>query len=250
MDGTFALTNCGQILTMSGRGIIEGGTILVSDGKIVAVEEGGPPPDVETIDAHGLVVTPGLIDAHTHAVFAGSRAHEYELRCSGATYETIAASGGGILSTVEAIRKTPEEVLIQDSKVWLVNMFEHGTTTLEIKSGYGLNIESELKMLRVIRALAEDLPQDIKATFLGAHSVPLEFKGRKDDYLDHVINDMLPQVASANLATSVDMFVEQNYFNASDAENLANAAEKHSLDLRLHVDPVSYTHLTLPTKIV
>ena len=239
MAGTIALTNCGQILTMSGRRIVENGTILISDGKIVTVEQGGPPPDVEPIDMMGLVITPGLIDSHTHTVFAGSRAHEYEMRCTGATYERIAAEGGGILSTVKAVRETDEEILKAEGLNWIGIMLAHGTTTLEVKSGYGLDLESELKMLRAIKSLDSESPATVKATFLGAHSVPPEFKGRKDDYLNHVLTDMIPEVSQLNLATSADMFVEQNYFDAEDATRLARTAREFGLDLRLHVDQLT-----------
>ncbi|MCH7904598.1 MAG: imidazolonepropionase [Armatimonadetes bacterium] len=254
MAGTFALTNCGQVATCSEAGVIEDATVLVSDGVIVAVSEGQQvPPDVETIDVGGRVVTPGLIDAHTHAVFAGSRVDEYEMRAKGASYQEIASAGGGIKATMRAVRKATESELFDQSKKHADWMFRSGTTTAEMKSGYGLTLEDELKMLRVIKRLDEETPIDTQATFLGAHAVPPEFDDRAA-YMDYLCDAMMPAVMEQGIAVAVDMFVEDGYFSHEDAERLANCSaglqtcigdergsrgRSPSLRLRLHVDQFS-----------
>ena len=245
MPDAFALTNCGQVVTCSGAGVIEGGAVLVSDGVIKAVSQDvALPEDVETVDVGGRVVTPGLIDAHTHAVFAGSRADEYEKRAKGVSYAEIASAGGGIMATVRAVRAASEEELYRQSSRHVGWMLEGGTTTAELKSGYGLTLEDELKMLRVIERLGNETPIDTQATFLGAHAVPPEFSDRSA-YMDHVCDVMMPAVVEQGIAVAVDMFVEEGYFSQQDAERLAGtlALPREGADvdvrttrLRLHVD--------------
>ncbi|MCH8979927.1 MAG: imidazolonepropionase [Armatimonadetes bacterium] len=245
MAGTFALTNCGQVVTCCDDGVVEGVTVHVSEGVIVRVLEGKDlPPNVETIDVGGRVVTPGLIDAHTHAVFAGSRADEYEKRAKGATYAEIASAGGGIMATVRAVRSATEDELFSQSSRHVGWMLRSGTTTAEMKSGYGLTLDDELKMLRVIERLGRETPLDTQATFLGAHAVPPEFSS-SSEYMDHVCDVMVPAVVDQGIAVAVDMFVEEGYFSQQDAERLAGtlALPREGADedvrttrLRLHVD--------------
>ena len=236
MPNSFALTKCGQIVTCSGEEIISGGVIHVAGGKIVAVSDGQQvPPDVETIDVGGRVITPGLIDAHTHAVFAGSRANEFEMRTKGASYQEITAAGGGIKATMRAVREATEDELFTQSKKHVGWMLANGTTTAEIKSGYGLTLEDELKMLRVIKRLGEETPLDTQATFLGAHAVPPE-AASKEEYMDLVCNEMVPAVNEQGIAVAVDMFVEEGYFTAEDAQRLAGTLALPGMRLRLHVD--------------
>lgn len=188
----------------------------------------------DELDLGGRLVTPGFVDAHTHAVFAGDRAGEWEALCAGATYEEIAAAGGGIRSTVRAVRACTEEQLLERAQRHALWMLRGGTTTFEVKSGYGLDLENERKMLRVGRELAVG-GQRVVTTFLGAHAVPPEFDGRREAYLDTVL-DMLPTLVAEGLVDAVDMFVEERYFQAGDAERLAATALALGLPLRLHVD--------------
>ncbi|MEC8148783.1 MAG: imidazolonepropionase, partial [SAR324 cluster bacterium] len=182
-------------------GLIEDGAIAVQDGTIAwtgsASELPGP---VETLarevrDGEGMCITPGLIDSHTHLVYAGNRAREFEMRLEGASYEELAKAGGGILSTVEATRNASEEALFEASKPRLMSLLEEGVTTVEIKSGYGLETETECRMLRVARKLESELPVSISTSFLGAHALPAEFQGRSDDYIDLVCGEMISEVA-------------------------------------------------------
>ena len=217
------------------------GGMLFREGRVAAV---GSRDQVETVlrdtdvvvELEGRLVTPGFVDAHTHAVFAGSRAHEFEALCAGATYAEIAAAGGGIRSTMRAVRNASEEELFRQSERHVRWMMASGTTTAEIKSGYGLDVESEMKMLRVAGRIADCLGLRLRRTFLGAHTVPPEFEGRKDAYLHEVLGEMLPAVRSEGLAEAADMFVEERYFDAQDARRLAEACKTHGMTLRLHVD--------------
>ncbi len=239
--------NIGQLVSMKGPsrprvgkemsdiGLIHDAEIHVEGIHITYAGPRQDAPDFQydyEVDAEGKLVTPGLVDAHTHAVFAGNRADEFESRALGATYQEIAARGGGILSTVAKTRSASENELYEQSKQHVEWMIRCGTTTAEIKSGYGLDLETELKMLRVAKAFkAEGL--GVVRTFLGAHSVPPEANS-KAEYLDHVINDMLHVVAKE--CEFVDMFVEDKYFNHDDARRYAKAAQSFGLQVRLHVD--------------
>ncbi len=235
MSGRVALTNCGEVLTNAGEAL-HGASVLFSSGRVVDVTTGAPPAGFELVDVGGRAVTPGLVDAHTHAVFAGSRANEFEMRAKGATYQEIAAAGGGIISTVRAVRELDGDQLFEVSKKHAEWMLNCGTTTAEIKSGYGLATLHELKMLDVVRRLGEETALDTVGTFLGAHAVPPEFVGNKKGYLDLVVDEMLPLVVSTGVADSVDIFVEEGYFDADDARRLAGTL---ALPLRMHVDQFS-----------
>src|ERR1700733_3930460 len=209
MHNSFALVNCSQLVTLAGDNrprvgaelrelaIIPDGAMLIRDGKIEAVGtrshiESHLPSDAQTLDAGGRVVTPGFVDAHTHLVFAGNRADEFEMRCSGITYQEIAKQGGGILSTVRRTRSATEEELLAVAQKHASWFLRNGTTTIEAKSGYGLNVDAEMKILRVVRETAKTTPLRCVPTFLGAHEVPEEFLGRTDAYVDLVIQEMLP----------------------------------------------------------
>jgi len=241
------IRNIGQLVTMRGatkgrRGHEMSEIGLVSDGEVHILHDSiayaGPRIDAPAfeadteIDAGGKLVTPGLVDAHTHVVFAGNRADEFEERATGTTYQEIAARGGGILSTVKKTRAATELELFEESKKHAEWMIRCGTTTAEIKSGYGLDLETELKMLRVAKDL-QLTGLTVVRTFLGAHTVPPE-ANTKLDYLNHVIHDMLPAVAKE--CEYVDMFVEDKYFDGKDAKKMSEAARALGLGVRLHVD--------------
>ena len=188
------------------------------------------------VDAGGRVVLPGFVDAHTHPVFAGNRADEYEQRAGGASYQEIAARGGGIRSTVRRTREAPENDLLAAARRYLEWFLRGGTTTIEAKSGYGLSLEAELKILRVIRRMDAEGPLRCVPTFLGAHEVPDEFRGRMDDYIELVVSEMLPRVAAEKLARYCDIFVEPFVFPAEKARIVLRAAARLGFDLRIHAD--------------
>lgn len=246
---TTEIVNIGQLVTMRGShgprrgqemnniGLIEDAVVHFDGEMITFAGSRIDAPKIQSgyagcIDVEGKVVTPGLIDAHTHAVFAGNRADEFEQRALGATYQEIAAKGGGILSTVDKTRDSSESKLLEESNKHVEWMIRSGTTTAEIKSGYGLNLETELKMLMVALELDSDQFTVVR-TFLGAHAVPPEAKS-KAEYLDHVIDEMMPTLR--HQCEFVDMFVEDKYFNHDDARRYAHAAKKLGLGIRLHVD--------------
>jgi imidazolonepropionase len=207
----------------------------VRDGRFSAV--GDEVDAARSVDLGGRIVLPGLVDCHTHLVYAGDRAAEHAMRLAGASYEAIARAGGGIVSTVSAVRKASEAELVEAALPRAAALMAEGVTTLEIKSGYGLDLENELKMLRAIRRLDEQLPIDVRATFLGAHTVPRGMD--RPDYMSLVIDDMLPAVASDGLADAVDIFVENIGFGLDDLRRLADAAADHSLALRVHAEQLS-----------
>jgi imidazolonepropionase len=246
------VTNTSQIVTLGGPdrprvgaelrelAIIPDGAMLVNGDRVAAVgsratiEPHGK--DAQVIDAGGRLITPGFVDAHTHLVFAGNRADEFEKRCAGMTYQEIAAQGGGIRSTVRKTREATEDALITSGSRHAWWFLRGGTTTVEAKSGYGLTIEDEIKILRALRRVGESTPLRIVPTFLGAHEIPEEYEGRGDDYVDLVIDEMLPQVTVQNLAEFCDIFCESKVFNLDQARRILTGAKALGLDLRMHAD--------------
>ena len=192
--------------------------------------------NTKIIDAEGGMVFPTYCDSHTHLVFSDSREEEFVDRINGLSYEEIANRGGGILNSAEKLQKVPEEKLYKESLERLNNLIKLGTGAIEIKSGYGLTLEAELKILRVIKKLKKNTEVTIKSTFLGAHALPKEYKDKKDSYMDLVINKMLPKVAEENLADYVDIFCEKGYFTVKDTKRLLEAAKKYGLQAKTHVN--------------
>jgi imidazolonepropionase len=263
------LANIGQLLTLRSLseklgprrganlkelGIIEDGAVLCLGGKIVSV---GKTKDalrdpwlrrnrkkIIDIDCAGKVVLPGFVDSHTHPVFASSRLLDFEKRIEGASYEEISAAGGGIRSSVEAVRRAGKLVLAGKILGALHHMAAHGTTTVEAKSGYGLSVESELKSLEAIRESASRWPGTVLATLLGAHVVPKEFAGNPEKYVEIVCSKMIPQAAKGNLAQFVDVFCERGAFTAQQTEQIFEAARKHGLQVRAHVGQLTETSLS------
>lgn len=193
-------------------------------------------PDAKKIDATGKVVLPSWCDSHTHLVYAGNRIQEFVDRINGLSYEEIAKRGGGILNSAQKLIATSEEEIYEQSKVRLEEMMKLGSGAIEIKSGYGLTVESELKMLRIIRKLAKNYPIKIKATFLGAHAFPNEFKENHSGYIDLIINEMLPKIAAENLADYIDAFLETGYFSVKETERIMEAGKKYGLQAKIHVN--------------
>jgi imidazolonepropionase len=193
-------------------------------------------PEATVLDATGMSIVPGFVDAHTHAIFAGDRREELRRRLAGATYAEIAAAGGGILSTVAATRAASESQLVADTRVRLDEMLACGTTTCEIKSGYGLTAESELKILRAVATLAAEHAIDLVPTFLGAHEVPLEFRNRRGEYVELVIGEMIPAVAAAGLAEWCDVFCEDGVFTRDESRRILEAGLAAGFNARIHAD--------------
>ncbi|EDQ01332.1 imidazolonepropionase [Shewanella benthica] len=225
-------------------GAITDAAIAVKEGKIVWVGPRSELPEFDVLSTpvyrgKGGWITPGLIDAHTHLVFAGSRANEFELRLQGASYEEIARSGGGIISTVKACREASEAELFELGRKRLNALAKEGVTTVEIKSGYGLDTATELKLLRVARELGKHHHVDVKTTFLGAHAIPPKYKDDVEGYVDLVINEMLPAVIEAGLADAVDVFCENIAFSVEQTERVLSAAKKAGLDIKLHAEQLS-----------
>ncbi|MBX7151273.1 imidazolonepropionase [bacterium] len=227
----------GQFRTLENVSIACGGSQIIGIGDDKQFDAG----TATVIDASDFVVLPGLIDSHTHTVFAGSREDEFEMKLGGATYADIAQKGGGILNTMGATRKASKEELLQLGKKRLEQALQFGITTIEIKSGYGLSPADEIKILEVIRDLREHTPMDIHATFLGAHSVPPEYKSKRDDYVKLVCEDMIPTVAEKKLAEFCDVFCETNVFTIDETRKIFETAKKHGLKLKLHADQLTNT---------
>jgi imidazolonepropionase len=235
-----------RLVTFAGRdagiGIIEHGVVVARGETIVfagPAAEAPEMPDAEEIDCAGRLVTPGLIDCHTHLVYAGSRAAEFERRLAGATYEDIARAGGGISSTMQATRHADAARLKAESRTRLQRLINEGVTTVEIKSGYGLDLANELKQLRVARALGAECGVTVRTTLLSAHALPPEFNGRPDAYIDFVCDQIIPQVAAEGLADSVDAFCETIGFSREQTERVFKAARAHQLPVRLHAEQLS-----------
>lgn len=228
--------------------MIADGAIAAVDGRIVFA---GPSseldahvtaaPGARVIDLPHQSIVPGFVDAHTHAVFAGDRREELRRRLAGATYEQIAAEGGGILSTVAATRAASEDDLVAQTEARLDEMLACGTTTSEIKSGYGLDVASELKMLRAVRRLADEHAIDLVPTFMGAHEVPREFRSRRDDYVDLVVDEMIPAVVAEGLATWCDVFCERGVFTPEESTRVLEAGSRAGLQPRIHADELGAT---------
>jgi imidazolonepropionase len=237
-----------RLITMQGDGlgVIEDGALAMLDGRIAWVGQSHDLPaefrQAEGVDCRGQVVTPGLIDCHTHLVFAGNRAAEFAMRAEGKTYEQIAYAGGGIVSTVRATRAASEAELFAQSESRLVALMREGVTTIEIKSGYGLDLATEIKMLRVARAFGNTHPVHVTTTFLGLHAVPPEFAGRQADYVRHVCEDMLPAVVQEKLADAVDAFCESIGFTPDQTRAMFEAARAHGLPVKLHAEQLSNQH--------
>ena len=218
--------------------------MLVRDGAVVTTGrsdeiETQMPGDAEVVDASGRVVLPGFVDAHTHPIFGGNRVDEFEMRARGASYEEIAAGGGGIRSTVRKTRAATEDELLAQAKKHAQWFLRGGTTTVEAKSGYGLSVDEEVKILRVIRRLNKENALEFVPTFLGAHAIPEEFRSVPAQYVALVIHQMLPRVAEEQLAESCDIFCERGYFDLADSEKILRAAQEHGLRLRMHVDQLT-----------
>ena len=226
-------------------GAVENGALAVAGEQIVWVgQEKEMPADLksgaaEVHDGGGAWITPGLVDCHTHLVYAGSRAREFELRLQGATYEEIARQGGGIRSTVSATREADEQSLFEQSAPRLMALLQEGVTTVEIKSGYGLDLDTELRMLRVARRLGEEFSVTVMPTFLGAHALPPEYEDRPDDYIDFVCSRVLPQVATQKLAVAVDAFCENIGFTPEQTERVFIAAKNLGLAIKLHAEQLT-----------
>jgi len=248
------LRHCRQLITCAGpaprRGIQQGQIDIVSDGAL-AVADGrvlfaGPSADLDRnveasadrriIDAHDWSIVPGFVDAHTHAIFAGDRRNELRRRLAGESYASIAAEGGGIVSTVAATRQASEQTLVSGARTRLDEMLACGTTTCEIKSGYGLDLETELKLLRAIAHAAATHPMDVVGTFMGAHEIPIEYRSRRRAYVDLVVEQMIPAVAANRLAAWCDVFCEDGVFTPAESVRILRAGQRAGLAARIHAD--------------
>ena len=209
--------------------------ILIEDSTIIQIDSTVGDAEVE-IDADGALITPGFVDSHTHPIFSGNRANEFDMRVSGKSYEEIASAGGGIISSIQGIRNASEDQLFEEC-LERVNFFlVHGTTTIEAKSGYGLTVEDEIKSLRVIKRLNEKSQLDIIPTFMGAHAIPPEFKDNPSMYVDLICEEMIPAVAEEDLAEYCDVFCEKGYFSVMDCRKILETGMNYNLKPRLHAD--------------
>jgi imidazolonepropionase len=256
---TLLIKNIRQLVTMAGPaprlgpgmndiGLIENGGVAAAGDEILAVGksdeiEGRAPlaEGCQVIDAQGAVVTPGLIDPHTHPVFSITRENEFEMRTQGKTYVEIAQAGGGIRATVRDLRTTPVPVLTQKTRERLDRILRHGVTTCEAKSGYGLSTESEIKQLEIIRDLDQQHPLDLVPTFLGAHEVPDEYRSHREAYIELLIGEMIPAVVKDKLAEFSDIFCEEGVFDIEESRKIQGAAAAAGLKLKFHVDELKST---------
>ncbi len=265
-DGALLLHSVGQLLTipasadgprrgasLSDLGIIQDAAVLCLGGKIISVgstKEALRDPWIKKnrkktieIDCRGRVVSPGFVDSHTHPVFAQPRLVDFEKRISGASYEEIAEAGGGIRSSIDGVRKASKPALTQKLSTTFADLARHGTTTVEAKSGYGLDLASELKSLEAIRTAAREWSGTVVPTFLGAHVVPPEYRGRSEQYVDLVCNEMIPAVAKRKLAKFVDVFCDRGAFSAAETAQIFKTADQHGLAVRAHLGQLSETRL-------
>lgn len=253
---SIAIVHAAQLVTLAGPkhprtgnemrelAIIHDGGMLIRDGKITTIGtsssiEKDLPSDAQRVDAGGRVVMPGFVDAHTHLVFGGSRLDDFERRSRGETYQQIAAAGGGIWSTVEKTRTASDDELFEQGKRHAEWMLRCGTTTAEAKSGYGLTLESELKILRTIKRVARETALECVSTFLGAHAIPKEDKSDPQAYVGRVIEQMLPAVVRENLAEYCDVFCESGYFTIEQSRKILSAGQNAGLKLRIHADQLT-----------
>ena len=231
------ISNIGELVTNSDKelGIIKDAALVVENKKVIWVGENKKAPSADkAIDAKNGTVTPGFVDSHTHAIFAGDRSKDYEARMSGTSY-----SAGGINTTVAATRSASDEELRISARKIVDGARKSGTTTIEIKSGYGLYPDAELKILRVIKELKKHTPLTIKSTFLAAHAIPMEFKQKRKEYIDIILNETLPKVAEEKLADYIDIFCERNYFSVEEMEEILTAGKKYGLTPKVHVNQFS-----------
>ncbi len=255
------LKNMAQVLTLQGGpaprcgdamstlGIIDNGAIVIRGERIqwvgttrdLPVRESGE--EYQTVDGLGLelVALPGFVDSHTHAIFAGKRAAEYELRCQGKSYQEIAASGGGIRESVRQLRAATQERLVETAERYFMRFLAHGTTTIEAKSGYGLSLKEELKVLQVMAILRRQSRLEIIPTFLGAHDVPDEYRNSREKYLREIVEEMIPIFARDGLASFCDVFCEIGYFSVNEARKILSAAKKAGLGLRVHAEELGHS---------
>lgn len=236
-----------RLATLDGNeaSITTDASIAWQDGRIDWIgpsdefSDSGHPAVTAAIDAGGALVTPGLIDCHTHLVFAGNRVNEFEQRLEGASYADIAKAGGGIIASISAVRATSEDELLAQSLPRARALLADGVTTIEIKSGYGLDTDNEMKMLRVARRIGTELGISVRTSFLGAHALPPEYAGRADDYIDMICTEMLPAVAEVGLADAVDGFCENIAFSSAQIRRVFETAQAHDLPVKLHAEQLS-----------
>ncbi|MEK6566025.1 MAG: imidazolonepropionase [Bacteroidota bacterium] len=251
------LKNIGQLVTVSANGglvktgkdmrnigVVENATVLIENGMIRWVGKASDfreklKKDADTLDASSYVALPGFVDAHTHLVFAGTRENEFAMRAEGKTYQQIAEQGGGILSTVKATRAATKKELKKLASKRLDSMMQHGTTTVEIKSGYGLDENSEMKILEAINELGNEHPMSIVSTFLGAHAIPPEFKGKPDDYVQLLCERMLPYISKKKFARFCDVFCDKGYFTVEQTRGIFEKARSLGFDLKIHADELA-----------
>ena len=243
---------------MSDLGLIEDGSLWIEHGEIVSVGTtselealyGEREKEADIVDATGRLVTPGLVDPHTHIAYGGSREREFEMRLEGATYMELMNAGGGIHATTRMTREATEDELVAQTKRRLDSFLAHGVTTVEGKSGYGLDIETELKQLRAMKRLNESHPIDLVATFMGGHAVPQEYKGREEEYINVLVDEMLPRVAEEKLAVFNDVFCEVGVFTPEQSERILEAGKKLGLIPKIHADEIeSYGGAELAAKV-
>ena len=229
---------------MKNLNIIENAFVVVEDGKIESVGEmknfSSHKKNFMELDCSNYVVLPGFVDSHTHSIFTGSRESEFSMRCIGKTYQEIAESGGGILSTVTNVRNSSKKELKKNARKFLNNMLQLGTTTDETKSGYGLDFQNEIKLLECAKELSNEELSTVVSTFLGAHAIPKEFIDNKNSYVNIIIEEMIPYVAKKNLAQFCDVFCEKNYFEIDDTKKILESAIKNNLKIKLHAEELSY----------
>lgn len=257
MKPDLVLTNIGQLATLAGNSrkpktgndlrdlsIIQNGAVAIKDGRFAAVDTTKQvlseidSDNVDILEFPNMLALPGFIDSHTHLVFGGSREKDFSMKLAGKSYMEILEAGGGILNTLEATRKASRTTLCKNGFSYATNMLEYGTTTVEAKSGYGLNTDDELKILEAIKDIDDRMPMEIISTFLGAHAIPPEFKGRTEDYVDLVINEMIPAVADSNLAEFCDVFCEEGVFNVEQSRQILKAAKEAGMKLKVHADEI------------